>query len=69
MPTTEGSAGVSLDQPLARRAKLRGLYFEHHLRLEGSNHDTAREKAGWSARILRKLKQLGLQASRKNEEL
>jgi len=71
MPTTEGSAGVSLDQPLREaREAFERLYFEHHLRLEGSNMTRLAEKSGLErAHLYRKLKQLGLQASRKNEEL
>ena len=70
IPTADGSAGVSLDQPLREaREAFERLYFEHHLRLEGNNMTRLAETSGLErTHLYRKLKQLGLQATRKNEE-
>ncbi|MCK0507464.1 sigma-54-dependent transcriptional regulator [Aromatoleum anaerobium] len=70
IPSTEGHVGVSLDQPLREaREAFERLYFEHHLRLEGSNMTRLAEKSGLErTHLYRKLKQLGLQAGRRSEE-
>lgn len=70
VPSLETSVGVSLDQPLREaREAFERLYFEHHLRLEGVNMTRLAERSGLErTHLYRKLKQLGLQANRKNEE-
>ena len=45
------------------------LYFEHHLRVEGSNMTRIAEKCGLErTHLYRKMKQLGLQIGRRSEE-
>ncbi|BAL26873.1 sigma-54 dependent transcriptional regulator [Azoarcus sp. KH32C] len=70
IPPSEGAVAVSLDQPLREaREAFERLYFEHHLRLEGSNMTRLAEKSGLErTHLYRKLKQLGLQAGRRSEE-
>lgn len=70
IPSTEGSIAVSLDQPLREaREAFERLYFEHHLRLEGSNMTRLAERSGLErTHLYRKLKQLGLQGGRRHEE-
>ncbi|HJV28355.1 MAG TPA: response regulator [Aromatoleum sp.] len=70
IPPSEGAIAVSLDQPLREaREAFERLYFEHHLRLEGSNMTRLAEKSGLErTHLYRKLKQLGLQAGRRSEE-
>jgi two-component system, NtrC family, nitrogen regulation response regulator NtrX len=70
IPAAEGAVAVSLDQPLREaREAFERLYFEHHLRLEGSNMTRLAEKSGLErTHLYRKLKQLGLQAGRRSEE-
>ncbi|NMG32016.1 sigma-54-dependent transcriptional regulator [Aromatoleum evansii] len=70
IPATEGAVAVSLDQPLREaREAFERLYFEHHLRLEGSNMTRLAEKSGLErTHLYRKLKQLGLHGSRRSEE-
>jgi len=70
IPATEGSIAVSLDQPLREaREAFERLYFEHHLRLEGSNMTRLAERSGLErTHLYRKLKQLGLQGGRRHEE-
>jgi DNA-binding NtrC family response regulator len=58
------------DQPLrdAREAFER-LYFEHHLKSERGNMTRVAEKTGLErTHLYRKLKQLGLNLGRRNEE-
>ncbi|MDY0072617.1 MAG: response regulator [Thauera sp.] len=64
------AAGISLDQPLREaREAFERLYFEHHLRLEAGNMTRLAEKTGLErTHLYRKLKQLGLQAGRRQEE-
>ncbi|MBW7860986.1 MAG: response regulator [Rhodocyclaceae bacterium] len=61
---------VSLDQPLREaREAFERLYFEHYLRMEGNNMTRIAERCGLErTHLYRKLKQLGLQVSRKNDE-
>jgi two-component system nitrogen regulation response regulator NtrX len=63
--------GLLLDQPLREaREAFERLYFEHHLRLEGGNMTRLAEKTGLErTHLYRKLKQLGLPAGRRHEEL
>ncbi len=65
-----GACGVSLDQPLREaREAFERLYFEHHLRLEGGNMTRLAEKTGLErTHLYRKLKQLGVQAGRRQED-
>lgn len=70
-PTQELSgSGISFDQPLREaREAFERMYFEHHLRLEGGNMTRLAEKTGLErTHLYRKLKQLGLQAGRRQEE-
>ncbi len=69
-PTIDACHAVSFDQPLREaRETFERLYFEHHLRLEGNNMTRIAEKCGLErTHLYRKLKQLGLQASRRSEE-
>lgn len=69
-PAVDSCHTVSLDQPLREaREAFERLYFEHHLRLEGNNMTRIAEKCGLErTHLYRKLKQLGLQASRRTEE-
>ncbi len=71
VPAVEGMTGVSLDQPLREaREAFERLYFEHHLRLEGSNMTRLAEKSGLErTHLYRKLKQLGLQGGRRSEDV
>ncbi len=64
------AGGIPLDQPLREaREAFERLYFEHHLRLEGGNMTRLAERSGLErTHLYRKLKQLGLQAGRRNEE-
>jgi len=66
----ESVHSVSLDQPLREaREAFERLYFEHYLRLEGNNMTRIAEKCGLErTHLYRKLKQLGLQIGRRNEE-
>jgi two-component system, NtrC family, nitrogen regulation response regulator NtrX len=66
-----GAEGLLLDQPLREaREAFERLYFEHHLRLEGGNMTRLAEKTGLErTHLYRKLKQLGLPAGRRHEEL
>ncbi|AYH46206.1 response regulator [Azoarcus sp. DN11] len=70
IPASEGAVAVSLDQPLREaREAFERLYFEHHLRLEGSNMTRLAEKSGLErTHLYRKLKQLGLHGSRRSED-
>lgn len=72
LPPTEGHAGltISLDQPLREaREAFERLYFEHHLRVEGSNMTRIAEKCGLErTHLYRKIKQLNLQSSRRSED-
>ncbi len=65
-----GACGVSLDQPLREaREAFERLYFEHHLRLEGGNMTRLAEKTGLErTHLYRKLKQLGVQAGRRQDD-
>lgn len=69
-PPTDSIHSVSLDQPLREaREAFERVYFEHYLRLEGNNMTRIAEKCGLErTHLYRKLKQLGLQPSRKGEE-
>ncbi|THF62024.1 sigma-54-dependent transcriptional regulator [Pseudothauera rhizosphaerae] len=69
-PAEASCYGLPLDQPLREaREAFERLYFEHHLRLEGGNMTRLAEKTGLErTHLYRKLKQLGLQAGRRNEE-
>lgn len=69
-PAVDSIHSVSLDQPLREaREAFERLYFEHYLRLEGNNMTRIAEKCGLErTHLYRKLKQLGLQAGRKNED-
>ncbi|NMG01537.1 sigma-54-dependent transcriptional regulator [Azoarcus taiwanensis] len=69
-PVQESHCAVSFDQPLrdAREAFER-LYFEHHIGIEGNNMTRIAEKCGLErTHLYRKLKQLGVQVGRRNEE-
>ena len=72
LPPGEDSAGltISLDQPLREaREAFERLYFEHHLRTEGSNMTRIAEKRGLErTHLYRKIKQLNLQSSRRSED-
>ena len=72
LPPGEDSAGltISLDQPLREaREAFERLYFEHHLRTEGSNMTRIAEKCGLErTHLYRKIKQLNLQSSRRSED-
>lgn len=65
------AAGIQFDQPLREaREAFERMYFEHHLRLEGGNMTRLAEKTGLErTHLYRKLKQLGLQAGRRHEEV
>jgi len=69
-PAVDACHTVSFDQPLREaREAFERLYFEHHLRVEGNNMTRIAEKCGLErTHLYRKLKQLGLQASRRHEE-
>ncbi len=68
--SADNGTPLSLDQPLREaREEFERLYFRHHLRLEGGNMTRLAEKTGVErTHLYRKLKQLGLSASRKSEE-
>ncbi|NJA88370.1 sigma-54-dependent Fis family transcriptional regulator [Rhodocyclus tenuis] len=59
-----------LDQPLREaREAFERLYFEHHLRGEGGNMTRVAERTGLErTHLYRKLKQLGLNLSRRNDD-
>jgi DNA-binding NtrC family response regulator len=61
---------VSLDQPLREaREAFERLYFEHYLRVEGNNMTRIAERCGLErTHLYRKLKQLGLQVNRRNDD-
>ena len=69
-PPVESGFSISLDQPLREaREAFERLYFEHHLRVEGSNMTRIAEKCGLErTHLYRKMKQLGLQIGRRSEE-
>ncbi len=69
-PPVESVHSVSFDQPLREaREAFERLYFEHYLRLEGNNMTRIAEKCGLErTHLYRKLKQLGLQVGRKNDD-
>ena len=69
-PVQESHCAVSFDQPLREaREAFERLYFEHHLGVEGNNMTRIAEKCGLErTHLYRKLKQLGLQVGRRNEE-
>jgi len=62
--------GLPLDLPLREaREAFERVYFEHHLQLEGGNMTRLAEKTGLErTHLYRKLKQLGIQSGRRNEE-
>lgn len=70
-PVEATGSGISLDQPLREaREAFERMYFEHHLRLESGNMTRLAEKTGLErTHLYRKLKQLGLQAGRRHEEV
>jgi len=61
--------GVSLDQPLREaREAFERIYFEHHLAIENNNIARVAEKSGLErTHLYRKLKQIGIQAGRRDE--
>jgi DNA-binding NtrC family response regulator len=69
-PPVDTCYSISLDQPLREaREAFERLYFEHHLRLEGNNMTRIAEKCGLErTHLYRKLKQLGLQVGRRNDD-
>lgn len=66
---TANSPGISMDQPLREaREAFERIYFEHHLALENNNIARVAEKSGLErTHLYRKLKQIGIQAGRKDE--
>jgi len=62
--------GLPLDLPLREaREAFERVYFEHHLLLEGGNMTRLAEKTGLErTHLYRKLKQLGIQSGRRNED-
>ena len=58
------------DQPLREaREEFERLYFEHHLKIENGNMTRVAERTGLErTHLYRKLKQLGLNLGRRNEE-
>lgn len=65
------ACAISFDQPLREaREAFERMYLEHHLRLESGNMTRLAEKTGLErTHLYRKLKQLGLQAGRRHEEV
>jgi len=61
---------LPMDMPLrVAREAFERMYFEYHLRLEGSNMTRLAEKTGLErTHLYRKLKQLGISTSRRSEE-
>ena len=59
-----------LDQPLREaREAFERLYFEHNLKIENGNMTRVAERTGLErTHLYRKLKQLGLNPGRRNEE-
>lgn len=68
-PAPAMPAAISMDLPLREaREAFEKLYFEHHLRLESGNMTKLAEKTGLErTHLYRKLKQLGIQTSRKHD--
>ena len=62
--------GVSLDQPLREaREAFERIYFEHHLALASNNIARLAEKTGLErTHLYRKLKQLGIQVGRREDD-
>jgi DNA-binding NtrC family response regulator len=63
------AAGLQLDLPLREaREAFERIYFDYHLRLENGNMTRLAEKTGLErTHLYRKLKQLGIQTGRRNE--
>ncbi|MBL8484866.1 MAG: sigma-54-dependent Fis family transcriptional regulator [Rhodocyclaceae bacterium] len=68
-PQIAKSLSLPLDQPLREaREAFERLYFEYHLQLEHGNMTRLAEKSGMErTHLYRKLKQLGLQTSRRGD--
>lgn len=69
-PPVAAPALPLLDQPLREaREDFERIYFEHHLRREGGNMTRVAERTGLErTHLYRKLKQLGLNLTRRSEE-
>jgi len=68
-PAPSPAGALSLDLPLREaREAFERIYFEHHLRLDGTNMTRLAEKTGLErTHLYRKLKQLGIPTGRRGE--